>query len=207
MDIQKKYVYDLITRICHAGIGATSILLWASAKFAGLFYENGQWRHLFWIIHIYCGYSLIAFISVRVIWFFNGPKYSRLSNFIELKKWKTILQTKKINWGWGHHPLAALAYLGLYAVILFLIYTGLFLARIQFDYGPVSEKYFDEMNLLKNFLENHNMASWFVFIFTIVHLTALTWHQIKGRVPVFISMKTGHQYKRKSTGSIQDEEN
>jgi Ni/Fe-hydrogenase 1 B-type cytochrome subunit len=205
MDIRKKYVYDLITRITHAGIGFSILLLLATSQLARFFYENGQLRHLFWVIHIYSGYLLIGFFLMRIVWFFKGPKYSRLSNFIKIKEWKQIFISKKIKWGWGHHPMAALAYLLLYATIAFLIYSGLFLARIQFDQGPISEKYFDEMNLLKNFLENHNTASWLVIIFTITHLGALIFHQIKDRVPIFKSMRTGYQYKRKSFGDLENE--
>lgn len=195
--MRKKYIYDLVTRISHAGIGATILLLLASSQLAQYFYEDGHLRHFFWVIHIYSGYLLIGFFLMRIVWFFKGPKYSRLSNFIKFRT--------NMKWGWGHHPMAAPAYLLLYATIAFLIYSGLFLARIQFDLGPISEKYYDEMNLLNNFLHNHNTASWLVIIFTITHLGALTFHQIKDRVPIFKSMRTGYQYKRKSSGVLENE--
>jgi Ni,Fe-hydrogenase I cytochrome b subunit len=205
MDIRKKYVYDFITRISHAGIGISILLLLVSSELAKFFYENGQLRHLFWIIHIYTGYLLTSFLCLRILWFFKGPQYSRLSNFVKVQEWKKIINNKKMTWGWGHHPLAALAYLLLYGVVIFLIYTGFFLARIQFDQGLISEKYYDEINLLQNFLENHYTASWVVIIFTIIHIVALSWHQIKDNVPILQSMKDGYQYKRISSGDLENE--
>lgn len=208
MDIRKKYVYDFLTRISHAGIGGASLLLFFSAQLANFYYENGDIKHLLWMVHIYLGYLLTLFFALRVIWFFKGPKYSRLSNLIKFKEWKEIFLSKKfknIKWNWGHHPTASIAYLGIYLVIGFLIFSGLFLSRIQFDMGPIASKYYDEVRLLTNFLETHQAASLLIIIFTIIHLTTLFWHQHKDKVPIFTSMKSGYQYKRKKTGDLENE--
>lgn len=212
MNIRKKYVYDLLTRISHAGIGGASLLLFLSAQLANYFYENGKTSHFIWMLHIYLGYLLVFFFTMRIIWFFKGPKYSRLSNLIKIKEWKEILLAKKfqrIKWNWGHHPSASIAYLLLYLVLLFLIFSGLFLSRIQFDMGPLPAKYYDEVELLTTFLQSHETASWLIIIFTIVHLAGLFWHQLKDKVPVFESMRTGYQYKRSESetlpGELEDE--
>lgn len=212
MEIRKKYIYDLPTRILHAGIGGASLLLFISAQLAKFFYENGEIRHLFWITHIFIGYLLFAFFALRVVWFFKGPKYSRLSNLIKIREWKKIItdifiakKVKPIKWDWGHHPRASIAYLALYFTIAFLIFSGLFLSRIQFDMGPMARKYYDEVILLDTFLESHSIASWFIILFTITHIAALYWHQIKDKVPIFTSMRTGYQYKHTQHGDLENE--
>lgn len=206
MNIRKKYIYDLLTRILHAGIAGSCLLLFLTAKLARFFYENGNIRHLFWMIHIYIGYLLIGLISVRLVWFFTGPKYARLSNLIKIKEWKEILVTKKMKWGWGHHPTASIAYIFIYLVIGFLIYSGIFLARIQFDMGPIASQYYDQVMLLDDFLEGHETASLLVIAFSIVHVLALFWHQINDQVPIFKSMRTGFQYKRFKEGELDENE-
>lgn len=212
MSAQKKYIYDRITRITHAGIGGASLLLFISAKLANFFYENGAVRYSLWIVHIYLGYLLLGFLALRFFWFFKGPKYSKLSSFIKINEWKiicfNIYRSKKlhpIKWNWGHHPLASIAYLMVYLATLTLVFTGLFLARIEFDRGPLAEKYFDEMSLFDYFMIPHNAASLFIIAFTLIHLSALFWHQMRDKVPIFKSMKTGYQYKHLPTGDLENE--
>ncbi|MFA6238000.1 MAG: cytochrome b/b6 domain-containing protein [Bacteriovorax sp.] len=208
MEIQKKYIYDLLTRISHAGIGGISLLLFLSAQLANLFFESGNIRHFIWLVHIYLGYLLVSFFVTRIIWLFKGPKYSRLSNLIQIKEWKNILLSKgkgAVKWGWGHHPLASLAYLGLYLIIAVLIFSGFILARIQFDLGPVPEKYYDDVRFLSSYKDGHYIASVGLLFFTVVHIWALFHHQKKDKVPAFESMKTGYQYKLSTPGDLENE--
>lgn len=212
MKTQKKYVYDLITRITHAGIGLSTLLLFGTAQMAKIFYENGQVTEILWSIHIYLGYVLSAFLMLRFIWFFKGPHYSRLTHFFKLRECfehvKMMIRTKKIKsipWGWGHHPLAAFVYFLVYIKLTLLVITGLFLARIEMDFGPLPEKFFDDMKLYDFFIFPHDAASLFIIIFTGIHLVSLYYHQIKDKVPVFISMWTGYQYKQAPDGENTNE--
>jgi cytochrome b len=205
MEVQKKYIYDLITRITHAGIGISAFALFITAKLAQYFFESGQLSHLYWQIHIYFGYALFIFLTMRFVWFFKGSKYSRISNFINIAEWKKIIRTRTIKWEWGHHPLAAVAYLMVYLALSLLIYSGLFLARIQFDQGPIEERFYDDLENLKFYLTDHNVLAWFIFIFTFIHLSALLLHRLKDKVPIFSSMLTGYQYKKKSKGENKNE--
>jgi len=194
--LQKKYVYDLLTRILHAGIGGSLLLLLITAKLAKVFYENSSVRHNLWMLHIYLGFILTSFLILRFVWFFFGPQYARISNFIQLSNWKEIVRTRKVKWEWGHHPFAGIAYLGVYGIIIFIIYTGHFLSRIQHDVGPISPKYFDDMNLFVNFIEGHELASLLIIVFTLIHLIALLWHQQNDGVSIISSMVDGYQHKQ-----------
>jgi cytochrome b len=204
INIEKKYIYDLTTRLLHASIGISTLILFLTAKLSKYYYEDGPLRHIFWQIHIVTGYTLICFIFIRFIYFFIGPKYSKLAEFFKWKEWRDIIFKQKITWGWGHHPLGALAYLLIYAVIVQLIYSGLYLARIQFDQGPIANKLYDEVFLLTKFLELHELGSSVFILFTIGHVFSLFWHQTNDGVPILQSMFNGFQYK-KSKNNIKED--
>lgn len=73
--------------------------------------------------------------------------------------------------------------------------------------GPIASKYFDEMMLLKDLLEGHEISSFLVIAFSVVHVLALFWHQINDQVPIFRSMRTGYQYKHFKEGESDEDEN
>jgi cytochrome b len=193
--IEKRYIYDKFTRILHWSIALSILTLFLSAKVAAIFYEESVIRHYAWQIHIFSGYAFSLLLIMRIGGLFFGGKYAKIQSFINLEKWKLILKNKKMIWGWGHHPVAAILYLGVYGLMGFLVYSGLFLARIQFDLGPISEKYFDDMILLKNYLERHELASNLILLFVFGHLLALLWHQVRDGVPIISSMLDGYQHK------------
>jgi cytochrome b len=203
-NIEKKYIYDLTTRLLHASIGISTLILFFTAKLSKFYYENGSIRHIFWQIHIVTGYALIGFILIRFIYFIIGPKYSKISELFKWKEWGEIIFKQRITWGWGHHPLGALAYLLIYAVIILLIYSGLYLAKIQFDQGPMDNRLYDEVLLLTKFLDLHEVGSSIFILFTIGHVLSLFWHQTTDGVPILQSMFNGFQYKKRKN-NIKEE--
>lgn len=210
--VRKKYIYDLPTRIMHAGIGVSTLLLLITAGLAHLFFEEGAIRHDLWMIHIYLGNLLLVFLAFRIVYLFIGPKYSRISNFIKLNEWSAILKSllvkKKpgpVSWPWGHHPMASFLYLIVYLSLSVLGITGLFLTRIQFDEGPVPEKFYDDVEWLTSLLKTHESLAYFLIAFTFLHLGALYYHMKKDQLPIFESMKTGFQYKHDQEGEPQNE--
>lgn len=199
MKVEKKYIYDLVTRISHAGIGLSIVGLVITSQLAKMYYENGSLRHNFWMIHIILGFVLVFFFILRLTWMFVGPNHSRFKSFLFFEQWKKINSVKKlknIEWGWGHHPIASLAYLGVYFLIFVALITGLFLTRIQFDIGPINEKYFDDLTYFIELLNIHSFISTSIIIFVLAHLYALTIHRIKDNVPTFTSILDGYQYKK-----------
>lgn len=205
--IRKKYVYDLMTRFLHAGIGGSVLFLLLTANLAKFFHENSAIRHNFWMVHVSLGFLLSALLILRFIWLFIGPKYSKISNFIQLNNLKETIKTRTVKWKWGHHPFAGLVYLGVYAVIGYLTYSGHFLSRIQYDMGPISPQYFDDMNLFAGLIESHEFTSCLIVIFIIFHLAALFWHQKNDGVSVLSSMKDGFQYKNVDESEKKDGDN
>lgn len=208
MKIEKKYVYDLFLRALHAIIAFSTLVLLLSAKFAEFNESEGYLRKAFWVIHIFAGYSLsIAFIF-RIVWGFVGPEHARFSNLFHLEVWKKLIHTrniKEVTWKWGHHPLAALAYLGFYISVFVLAISGIILSAIEHDRGPLANWLYDELTYKHAFMEVHEACSMFVILFIISHVFALFYHEYVDGVPIVQSMFSGYQYKKVNQEDVTNE--
>lgn len=211
MKYERKNIYDIVLRLTHWALAFSCSVLLFSAWTAEIFFEEGLYRKSLWIVHIFAGYALASSLIVRIIWGFIGPQHARWSELFKIKEWLLVLKTKRLSakWDWGHHPYASLTYLIFYGVILVLSGTGLFLAAIEHNQGPLAEKFFDELGLKHDFSEVHEFFSWFVVFFVVTHLIALIWHERKDKIPVAQSMISGFQYKineETKTNEKQEEE-
>lgn len=204
--IIKKYIYDKTTRILHAGIGISVILLFLTAKMAKIFFEYNELRVTLWNIHLVLGYFLAILFSYRFVWFFIGNQYAKLNNFLHLQDiYLFFIKWKKIEWKFGHHPVAGIMYLIFYLMLIFIMITGLFLARIEHDLGPIAESFYDDMQVYAQFISWHEVISNLILVFFIMHILALFKHQLHDGVPVISSMKDGYQYK--NIEGVSHEEN
>jgi cytochrome b len=203
MKYERKIIYDIILRLTHWTLAFSCLVLMFSAWTAEIFFEEGLYRKSLWIVHIFAGYGLAASLFVRIIWGFVGPQHARWSELFKIKEWLLVLKTKKLNakWDWGHHPYASIAYLSFYGVILVLSVTGIFLAAIEHNQGPLAERFFDELGLKHDFSEVHEFFAWFVVFFVVTHLVGLIWHERKDKIPVAQSMISGYQYKQEVEAS------
>ena len=202
MKYERKNIYDIILRLSHAVMALSCLVLMLSAWGANMLFEEGLYRKSLWIVHIFAGYGLIGSFSIRFIWGFVGPKHARWTELFKFREWLGVIKNKTLNikWDWGHHPFASLAYLSFYGGVLVLSVTGIVLAAIEHNQGPLAEKLFDELSLKHDFAEVHELFAWFIVFFTVTHLVALVWHERKDKIPVAQSMISGYQYKE-----VQDE--
>jgi cytochrome b len=195
--IIKKYIYDKTTRILHASIGISVVLLFVSAKIAKIFFEYNSLRIFLWNLHLTLGYLLGFLFLYRFVWFFLGNDYAKVKNFLHFEEiFKAFKNRQKIEWKFGHHPLAGMVYLAFYLLLISIVVSGLYLARIEHDLGPIAEKYFDDMNAYAQIISIHEVISNLILGFFILHIIALFKHQMNDGVPVITSMKDGYQYKK-----------
>lgn len=208
MNVEKKYVYDLFLRVLHAIIAFSTLVLLLSVKFAEFNESEGYLRKAFWVIHIFAGYSLsIAFIF-RVVWGFVGPVHARFSSLLHIKEWKKLIQTlniKAVVWKWGHHPMASIAYLGFYVSVFILSISGIALAAIEHDRGPLADWLYDELFYKHTLMEIHEVCSGYVIFFIISHIFALFYHEHVDGVPIVQSMFSGYQYKKVNQEDVTNE--
>jgi Ni,Fe-hydrogenase I cytochrome b subunit len=204
---QRKKIYDAILRVGHAVIAFSTLALLLSAWGAKYFYEQGLYSKSLWITHIFTGYLFIIALSLRIIWGFIGSKYALWSEMLKIKLWLQAVKSKSFSfeWDWGHHPQGALGYLFFYILAVALSLTGLFLAGIEHNEGPIKDL-FDDMSLqpwLSNF---HEFLSWSVVAFLFLHLGALLYHEKKDGLPVLQSIWSGYQYKKNESLTNESKE-
>jgi Ni/Fe-hydrogenase 1 B-type cytochrome subunit len=200
MELIRKKIYDPILRVIHLGVSLFCILLLISAYMAKYYYEEGAIRKAFWVVHVYAGFALISFLILRIIWGFLGTKYSRWSELIKLVEWSEAIRAKTtsvLKWNWGHHPLGAIAYIFFYMMLTFSSLSGIFLAAIEHNLGPLAKKYYDQLLFKEDLLLIHEIASYFIIIYIFSHLFALYWHEINDKIPITQSMFSGYQYRIK----------
>lgn len=120
--------------------------------------------------------------------------------FFHFSTWKRWISKKKIDfeWNYGHHPLASIAYLSLYAVLIFLSITGVFLAAIEHNLGPLAQSWYDNLTYKHDLKEIHETLSAFVIIFIFIHILSLYLHEKIEQLPIVQSMFSGYQYKHKN---------
>lgn len=199
MFYERKKIYDLVLRLCHAVIALSCLVLLFTAWCTGFLYEEGLYRKVFWVVHIFAGYALTLGLTVRLVWGVVGSYHARWSRLFQFKQWRTMIQTRKnsVIWSWGHHPQASLAYIIFYSMAVFLVITGFFLAAVEHHQGFFVEQLFDDMSYQPWMSNIHEILSWSVFIFIISHVTALFYHEKNDNLPIVQSMFSGYQYKKK----------
>lgn len=197
MNIRRKKVYDLIQRLCHLGIALFTLILLLTAYAADFFYEDGLLRKSLWISHVMAGFSLTAFMVLRIIWGFVGPHHARFSSMWKYREWRQLFQEKKknIKWTWGHHPTASLVYFLFYFIIILICLTGIILAAIEHNQGPLAKSLYDQLKYKNEIQEVHEFLSLFVIFFIAAHLGALLYHELKENLPNIQSMFSGYQYR------------
>lgn len=194
---ERRYVYDGLLRFIHWWNALTILLLIASALVSEAF-EHGPLERTLWQTHVFLGYGLIGGLVARFVWGVVGPQSARLSDLWHPRSWLQVVQTRRLPTGLrqGHDPLASLAFLIVYALLLIMVGTGLALTAIELDMGPLATSLGDSTGLKKLFKEPHEFVFNLIWMFILVHIGALMFHEWRGRVRIARSMLTGYRYHR-----------
>lgn len=196
---ERRKIYDVILRFLHAwnGLAITGLLLtaWISELF-----EKGPGEKTIWLLHIFLGYALICGFFFRLLWGIFGPRYARFSELWHPGVWWQAIRhfqltSKKDSERFGHHPLASAAYISVFLITLGMSLTGLLLAAIEHERGPLASWFFDRVWLKHLFKEPHEVGAYLLLGFIVTHIAALIWHEWRNKVPVAQSMVTGYQYR------------
>lgn len=200
--MERKKVYSPVLRFLHAWNGLAILLLILTAAVSDQF-EAGAAREAIWISHILIGYALMGGLFLRLVWGFFGPTHERWKDLWHPAVWLRAIRERRpvVTEAYGHDRMASAAYLGVYAVLAFTVFTGLALAAIEHDLGPFRGIWFDEVLLEELMMELHEMGRNLIVVFTGVHLGALLWHEHKEGVPYVQSMFSGYQYGKKKEKS------
>jgi len=196
-------VFDGLLRLIHAWNALSILALIATALLADA-YEHDQESAALWRLHIQFGYALIGGLVARCIWGLIGPAPARWSDLWHPREWSAMLRTlprfRLPAPRLGHDTLASVLFLALYLVLAGLAVTGLALAAIEHNMGPLTTWLGDSLWLKHLFKEPHEAMYAIVASFVPLHLAALGWHHIHGKTPAAQAMITGIQYSAEGDG-------
>lgn len=197
--LSRQKVYDPVLRLLHLVMGVSILGLLLTGK-AGEFMEEGSAKGGLWTLHIALGYVLSGTLLTRLAWGLVGPKHARWSDMLHLRTWWETLRTRmrpSVE-RFGHDPLASLAYLLFYLLAFGAATTGLGLAALEHNRGPLASWLFDAVWLEEAFEEPHEVAGTLILFFILIHLGALVWHEVREGIPLAQGMVSGFQYRRVS---------
>ena len=196
LTLERIKVYDPLLRLLHWWNAVAIVMLAASGQIAE-FLEHGPFEDGAWQVHVITGYMLAGGLATRVLWGVFGPARARWSDFWHLQVWLRVLRERRLpaGHGFGHDPLASLAYIVAFGVMVLMVATGLGLAAAQFGAGPLAP-WEGVLHDFRHAIKEPHEAGFFVLIgFVVVHVAALVFHERSGQ-PVAQSMVSGFQYRR-----------
>ena len=198
-------VYDGIQRIIHAWIGAVVVAL-VVLGWLGKSIEPGAAKLPINQAHIFLGYGLIVGLVARLVWAIVGPEHARFSALVHPVAWLRALRTFRLvqSHAFGHDAFASLAYLGLYGVLGVSVVSGLVLAAIKYDVGPLPSTLFDDFRMHAITAQFHDAVLYGATAFTVVHIGAMIVREKQRGYPIAQAMISGYQYRLKSP---EDKEN
>lgn len=194
--LRRERVYDPVLRLLHAWNALTLTLLLVSGL-ASPYLGWGADSHWAWRLHVWLGYGLLLGVYARGVWGLIGPAEARWSSLWRPRYWLRAWTARQ--WftppsQFGHHPLASVAYLGVYALLCGMLASGLALAAIDMDMGPLYPWLGHAVQAMPFLRLPHEIGAYLLGAFILIHLAALILHEHRHGIPMSQAMISGYQY-------------
>ena len=186
----RHYSYDAAQRILHWWIGLATLLMIVTGLF-GTNMEAGGGRAYMWDLHILSGYVLIVGGVGRLVWALVRPVHSRFASLFHSRGWLKTLKSRRVESAdgpFGHHRQAALSYLGFYVLLFMMGTSGLTMAGILHDHGPLALETMDDFTLLETIRDVNEICMWLIIGFIVAHIAALV--ETSSRLDPSVSLET-----------------
>jgi Ni,Fe-hydrogenase I cytochrome b subunit len=188
-------VYDPALRLLHWSNALLVLALLATGLVAQLLQFGALASDLRgW--HGIVGNAFVVGLLGRLLWGWIGPRHARWTSMWQPQAWAEALRKRQIfiePSRFGHHPVASLAYLAVYTLMLVLVVSGLILLAIKQGHGPLSPWLEGQIAWKHWTLWAHQLAAYGLLAFVVAHLSALVLHHRIHRLPVAQSMISGIQ--------------
>ena len=197
--LSRRKVYGAIQRIIHAWLGAIVVAL-VMLGWIGKLIEPGAVKYPLIQAHIVLGYGLIVGLVARLIWGLIGPGHARFSALLHGTEWVSALRNFRMKTSnqFGHDVFASAAYLALYGLLVLAAVSGLALAGMKHDMGPLAFALFDDFSWLKLARDIHEAVLYAATAFTVLHIAAMLGHEKHQGYPIAQAMISGYQYRLSS---------
>jgi cytochrome b len=199
--LRREKVYDPVLRLIHGSL----------AVFVLSLLTTGQWlpglgwnpdTATYWRFHVWAGYGLFLVLVARLVWGWVGPHHARWRAMWFPMAWREAMRGRRFfvaPASFGHHPVASLAYLTVYAALFVMAATGLALAAIDRNTGPLYD-WLGHAAMLKPLVRTPHAWTHFLLLgFVAIHFSAMFLHRRWHGIPVAQAMLTGNQYLSRET--------
>jgi Ni/Fe-hydrogenase 1 B-type cytochrome subunit len=186
---ESRYVFQLPLRLVHWTVFFAAIVLSVTGYWIGSanmpagpggVFQMGWTRY----VHTIAGWVVLAALLLRIYLFFFGCEHARWADFVPHKKehWRDLkdvflfyifARARYPHPGFGHNRLAALTYLVVYVLLLFMIVSGLALHGMAFPAGwqssltwPLALVSAPTLRLM------HHMGMWLLWGFAVHHVAS-----------------------------------
>ncbi|MCK4939482.1 MAG: cytochrome b/b6 domain-containing protein [Rhodospirillaceae bacterium] len=171
-------VWDLPTRVFHWALVVMIAIAWISAEADGSAF----------VIHVYSGTMLVGFIMFRLVWGIIGSRHALFADFVfswtTVKDYSLRLLSFRPPHSVGHNPLGGWMVVGLLAVIMLAILTGMMSSEDGYR-GPLSHLAFGGMDDIHEGLAN------FLGLLIFIHVVGVFAHGVLTRENLPRAMITG----------------
>ena len=190
----RRSVYGPIQRTLQWWLALTTGGLMVTGMIAQWGLEAGRERIMLVEAHAYLGTLFASGLALRLLWAVIGPEPARLSTI-----WRAAEGVRRVLRGmrtpFGYEPQGAVAYIGLYASMVVSAASGLALAAIRFDFGPLSGALFDDFSRQALYLLSHDISSYMIIAFVPAHIIGMLHHERRSGTPVAQAMVSGYKYE------------
>jgi cytochrome b len=177
---QRVKVWDLPTRLFHWSL----VLLTIAAFVTG--FEGGNLIDC----HGRIGLALVGLLSFRLVWGFIGSTYARFFQFIPGPK--RVLAYLRGQWhGMGHNPLGAFSVLGLLALMIFQVGSGLIADDSISFTGPLKDLVSQGTSDLFTGLHKQNI--WLIIGLVSLHVASIVFYALVKKDNLLLPMITGRK--------------
>lgn len=188
--------YDPVLRALHAWNGLVILFLLLTSLAADAL---SQPVAALWRLHVWLGYGLLLGVVGRIVWGWVGPARARWGLLWQPRIWWQAWRQKRLlalDDGLAPPPLAAMAYGVSYTVMGLAIGSGLVLVAVEFDSGPLRALLglaFAWGDLARDL---HELGEKWFYLFLLLHVAAMIWHERRDGVPMAQGMVSGWHYHR-----------
>jgi cytochrome b len=194
--LQRQRVYDPVLRLIHAWNALAILILLFSGQFTD-WLGRGATVAPFWQAHVWAGYALLLGLYARIVWGVIGPPPARLGALWQPCQWRHAWYRRHFfvaPSSFGHHPVASLIYLVVYALLLGMLASGLILAASAQNTGPLYTWLGHASTVDPLARAPHGWGAYLLWLFLFTHLAALILHPRRHGLPVAQAMISGYQY-------------